>query len=725
MNTIKYLFCACSISMACIQTISAQSTEELHREAAKTQQASAWNTLAEHLYTIRENSDLLRTATRTATRLAQADNDSIQWGKAVVYGSDLLYQEGKFQSYQNENRKALRLLQHTHEHDLKEVALNNIATSFGEQDQIDSLIHYTRKAMQLNRLYKGSKRRWGEECQNMAYAYSISGTADSAHHYTKLTIEAFTEAKDTLRLLDAYNQMAVFYVKKKQYPDALHYFTQALDLYELIDNTHNRLYVYTNLAAMYHKWGKEAAAVKFARHALKDAQGTTEKATYGKLLCNMGLYLHAAGMYRESADTLNMALPLVDESFHYLGSLCQTLASDYDLLNMPDSCEYYLNKVDSLAETHQFMRGELFYASKVALLVHRQKYKEAVSYAERFMELDEHKELTESSPYIYDVISQALEKGSGNYQAALKYKKKAAAMQDTLYQQETNRQMNEFYARYQTAEKELEITSMKLEQHQTRQRWIFVIGGSILIIIVLGMLTLYQRIKRIRKEKEAADLRIRIQQKEQELEKTEKEMQAQILQSYFKGTETERKRLAKELHNNVANEILGISMLMSMHPDNNEEAIKQLQKLQKEVRAISHDLMPPTFRQVTLTEILKAHTHNLNTRGNCRFELVLSDEQELNKITEEMSLVIYRMVQELSGNIIKYASASEAVIEIGVEHSCIHLTVSDNGVGFDPHKESKGVGLQLVKNRIEELKGRFTLDTAVGKGCKITITFPL
>lgn len=721
MNIAKYLLCTCCIGLSCIHTAPAQNAEELYRKATETQQAETWNKLAEYLYTARKNPTLLRTATEHAKKLAQKNRDSIEWGKAVIYGSDLFYQKGEFQSYQDENRRALKLLRNTHEYGLQEVALNNIATSFGEQDQIDSLIYYTRKAMFLNRLHRGSRGKWGEECQNMAYAYSVYGIADSAYHYTKETIEASIEAKDTLRLLDAYSQMAVFYIKKKQYPDALNYFTKALDIYELVENKHNRLYVYTNLAAMYHKWGKKTAAIKFARHALKDAEGTAEKATYGKLLCNLGLYLHAAGMFRESADTLRMALPLVSESFHYQGSLCQTLASDYDMLGMPDSCEYYLNKVDSLAETHQFVRGELFYASKVALLMHRKNYREAAFYAQRFVKLDEQKELTESSPYIYNMISLALEKGTEDYQTALKYKKKAASMQDSLYQEKANIQMNEFYARYQTTEKELEIASMRL----ARQKWILAIVGSALMIIILCMITLYQHMKRIRKEKEAADLHIRIQQKEQELEKTEKEMHSHVIDSYFKGIEAERERLAKELHNNVANELLGISMLMKLQPNKSEEAIQQLQKLQKEVRTISHDLMPPIFRQVTLTEILKAHIYNLNVRGNCNFELILTNEQELNKVTEKISLVVYRMVQELSGNIIKYASASAATIEIEAGQTHIKLKISDNGKGFDPQKKRKGVGLQLVKKRIDELKGTFLLDTATGEGCRITITFPL
>lgn len=149
-----------------------------------------------------------------------------------------------------------------------------------------------------------------------------------------------------------------------------------------------------------------------------------------------------------------------------------------------------------------------------------------------------------------------------------------------------------------------------------------------------------------------------------------------------------------------------------------------MKKLYEEVRAISHDLMPPIFRQVTLTEILEAHISKLNMRENCCFELYLSDEEALNKVGEELSLAVYRIVQELTGNIIKYSSASSAVVKVQFVSRSVVLSVSDNGVRFDSRQPTKGIGLQLVKNRVEELKGSFLLETEIGKGCEVAITIP-
>lgn len=725
MKLVNCLFCASAAAFTFNGSTYAQNIEELHQYAIEQQSAKAWNALAEKIYSERKKPELLKEATDKAIQLAKANNDSAQWGKALVYASDLLYQEGKFILYQKQNRTALKMLQSTQAYSIKETALNNIATSFGEQDQIDSLIHYTKKAMLLNYLHQGNKSTWGDECQNLSYAYSVLGIADSAYHYTRLTINALTAIKDTIRLLDAYNQMGVFYVKRKQYPDALSYFNKALNMYDLIDNKHNRLYIYTNLAAMYYKWGKKAEAVKFAHHALKDGLNTDENATYGKLLSNLGLYMYGNRQYQASIDTLRQALPYVNKSFYYLGSTYQTLANNYEAIHKTDSCEYFLDKVDSLANIHQFIRSELFYASKVSILMNRKEYKKAAEYARMFKNLDKTKELTECSPHIYNLISQTLELEGKDLRSALEYKKKAAAMQDTLYQQETNRRMVEYYTRYQTAQKDLKIAEMTIEQQQKEHYWMIAIGSSIFLVILLITLVLYQRIKRIKQEKEAADLYIRIQQKEQELDNLAKEMHTHILHSYFKGTEAERKRLAKELHDNVANELLGISMLMKIHPESNEEAAQHLKNLHEEVRAISHDLMPPVFRQLTLSELLRAHMGRLNNKENCKFELSLSNEDNLNTIKEEMSLAVYRIIQELTGNILKYASATLASVKIRMDSHNFFIDVSDNGIGFDTQKVTKGVGLQFIRNRVEELNGNFQLHTSIGNGCEIFITFPL
>ena len=206
-----------------------QNLETFHKTAQKKNTANAWNDLAEHLYDKRENPALLKEATQYAIELALKDGDNQELARAYIYASDLLWQEGSIEEYMSTNKKALDILKDSENHSLKEVALNNVATAFGEQDRIDSLIYYVNKAVELNSKYDGTKQNLGYEYQNLAYAYSIKGIVDSSIYYTQKTIDALQLAKDTLPLLDAYNQMAVVYVKNKNYPKALNYFNEALE----------------------------------------------------------------------------------------------------------------------------------------------------------------------------------------------------------------------------------------------------------------------------------------------------------------------------------------------------------------------------------------------------------------------------------------------------------------------------------------------------------------
>lgn len=713
----------CGILLAGSLTAGAQTLETLQKEATDRQTACHWNNLAEHLYEQRNRPDELKQATDKATELARRNNDSIQLGRACIYASDLHYMNGDFNAYMQANRQGLHLL-NNHNPGLQEVALNNIATAFGEQDEIDSLLHYTRMAIHINQRFGGTPKRLGDECQNMAYAYSILGVADSCLHYNRMTISSYEAAADTLRLLDAYNQMAVFYVKSRNYPQALSYFEQALAMYDHVENPHNRLYVYTNLAALYYRWGQPDKAVEFARKSVNDAKNTHEKATYGKLLCNLGMYLHYDRHYRASIDTLRQALPLVRESFYYLGTAAQLMAANYNMLSQEDSCEYYLNQVDSLARINHFTRGELFYAAKADLLAQQGAYREAVPYAREFIRLDAQKELKESTPRTYHSIAQILEQGAGDYRLASKYNALAYAMLDSIYRKESGESLNRFYAQYQTLEKDLKIASLHLERQQGKQKRVLFVSISALLLMALAAIAFYHRARRIRKEKEAADLLARIRQKDMEFKALTAETRSRLIHSYVEGLETERQRLARELHDNVANELLGIQMQLRPGTQLSPALSERLEALQSEIRDISHELMPPAFKHATLHEITSDYIQRLNLKENIHFHLQLPDEKRLESLSDETSLTIYRIVQEATGNILKHAQATTATIQVDEDKSHLWLTITDDGRGFDPQRKHDGIGLQIIKERVSGLNGTFRIDSAPGQGCRLFIKLP-
>ncbi len=668
---------------------------------------------------------MLKEATDRSSLIALRQGDELELGKAYVYQSDLYFQRGDINNYLLANQKALALLDNTDEYSLQEEALNNIATAYGEKDDIDSLMFFTKKAIGLNLQYRGLQGQLGNEYQNMSYAYSMKGVLDSSIHYTQKAIEALVNAKDTLRMLDAYNQLGVVYVKNKEYPLAIKYFEESLSIYEKVENKHNRLYIYTNLAATYQKMGDQYKAVEFSRKSVLDAEDSSEKITYGKLLCNLAGHLYRVKHFHASIDTLRLSLPYIKNSHYYLGAAYQLLASNYSAMSNIDSTSLYLSLVDSLASVRQFTRSELFYASKVNMLVQQSKYKEAVPYVYKFIEIDSQQELKNTNPLMYNLMSEVLEEGAGDYREALKYRKIASSLQDSLCQKESTAKLNEFYAQYKTAEKELEILHLNEERQRILYSRILIVVGFVSVIVLLILTLLYSSARGYKREKESLELEKKVERKEFEYKTLLNETESRLIKKHLEGRELERKSLAKELHNSVANEIVSAIMLY----DSGDEK-KQLQSILKNIynhiRQVSHKLMPPEFRYMSLIGMLEDYVNILNNGSTTHFVIDITDvsiPDIIEGLVDSQKKAIYYIIQEALGNICKHAEAKNGKIAFSLseDHKLI-LSIKDDGVGFCKQQKSDGIGLQSMKDRSMELNAELKIESVIGIGTTIMIT---
>ena len=102
------------------------------------------------------------------------------------------------------------------------------------------------------------------------------------------------------------------------------------------------------------------------------------------------------------------------------------------------------------------------------------------------------------------------------------------------------------------------------------------------------------------------------------------------------------------------------------------------------------------------------------------------DRSLISKLTDAQQLMVFRIVQEQTNNIIKHAGATEVGISLKENDNNIQLVISDNGVGFN--KESmkrKGLGFVNIFNRIDAYNGKVDIVTSPGNGCLLDITFPV
>jgi len=146
-----------------------------------------------------------------------------------------------------------------------------------------------------------------------------------------------------------------------------------------------------------------------------------------------------------------------------------------------------------------------------------------------------------------------------------------------------------------------------------------------------------------------------------------------------------------------------------------------------DVRSIAHNLFPKDLEKGlvkaldTLCEQL-----NLNTKG-IYFSLDANPALTLPTNAEGLDLVLYRVAQELANNALKYSNATQVTIKLYVDKQRVHMTVTDDGDGFDNRNidSRKGLGLDTMKERVRQINGNLDIKSRPGNGTSCTLEVPL
>jgi len=148
-------------------------------------------------------------------------------------------------------------------------------------------------------------------------------------------------------------------------------------------------------------------------------------------------------------------------------------------------------------------------------------------------------------------------------------------------------------------------------------------------------------------------------------------------------------------------------------------------KIANSLGDISHQLHPLVLEREGLLPAIRQLCDNATTASPTEIHL---KSQELKRdICWTTSLCLYRITQEALRNIGRHANASRADVRIDHHASWITLKIRDNGVGYDPgnQRPEAGVGMTSMKDHVVSAGGFFTVNTAPGRGTKITVRLPL
>ena len=323
------------------------------------------------------------------------------------------------------------------------------------------------------------------------------------------------------------------------------------------------------------------------------------------------------------------------------------------------------------------------------------------------------------------------------YEEAVKWYEAYKVVADKLFTNKNRAQILELEQKYQTTEKEKELLKIKSQhQQQTlalqKNRSIAIISASLCILLLLLGFIWYRSQKNKKGLLEQKELLL-----QEELKNHLQESKINLYNAISQGEEKERSRLARDLHDGLGGMLANVKMKLSAVTDhigkqemdattipNLQSIIVQLDRSVNELRRVSRNLMPDSLLYRGLEDALKDLCKSMTQPH------IFIDFQS-SKLTgnypHAFMISVYRIVQELLTNALKHSEADQVWVQCSHESDILHLSLEDNGKGFEQsteNLESKGMGLSNIRNRVALLNGHIQIDTYPGKGSSFHIQIP-
>lgn len=447
------------------------------------------------------------------------------------------------------------------------------------------------------------------------------------------------------------------------------------------------------LSILYTEVSRTKEALQFSQRSLRLAHELQDTTAMLSAVATIGSIYTEEGHYRKAISVQLPYMPMVSDDMPggYVVKFYTPVIKSYLELDKLDSARYYIQKAEpairQLPEHHQASVAIL--NAKAVLFGKEHNYREELNIYNRIDSLGTSGKSANSLLYERATCRDNL----GDSHRAFIMMRAAYLALDSIRDRDTETKMSDFAVKYETLQKEIKIKQLDVQ----RLTWLVVSVTLAAIIFVFILLVRYKR-ERYRR-------------------KTALEKQA----TYIHGLETERERIAKELHDGICNEMLAMTFSMA----GNEDAVSTLTLLTAKVRDLSHELMPPQFKNSDLCQLLKSYVMIMND-GSPKTDIALtvSGCYDWQQLPAAHSFELYRIVQESVGNALKHGTPSYIAVTLSGEDTHFKITIENDCHAAESRADSdcgtSGIGRQTIQARAATIGA--TIETAQnGNTYKITI----
>lgn len=545
--------------------------------------------------------------------------------------------------------------------------------------------------------------------------------SDSALKYAQEALRIGLKINNNYSIAVAYNDIAVSHYYKQNATTAMRNYLTASEYANKSQNQRIQISVLENIGILQIEMGRTAEAEKTFKKTLGMHIQNKDSMEIGRTLLHLGSNSYKKKDIPATFDYFQKALDIfkkinqqygVGMLYHNIGELYLE-KNDY-----ANAQKHYQEAIKIQTQIGDNSGLSVSYFGLGSAYLKQKRGKEAVTQFTKAVALAKTTNEPRNLPEYYKGLSEAY-KLTNDLQNAYHYLSLYASSNDSLSQASFSKDLAEMNTKYETAQKDQELTEQKAQNFR-QQTWLIALVVSILALFVFGYL-FYNRYRL--RQKAALDAAII---KEQQLG----------LNAVIEAQEAERKRIAKDLHDGIAQELVALKLGFNVLQNKIEqiapteaktlnELSEQLNESCTEVRNISHVMMPPSLEQHGLVPSLQMLLRNSLEHVGLQAEFEHFNLPE--RLEEKTELGLYRIAQELLNNILKHAQANKVILQLYQAGNNLIMRIEDNGKSFDfeEAKHKGSMGLLNILSRVSTLGGTYTSERGVEFGTVSTIRVPV
>lgn len=615
---------------------------------------------------------LLREAEAIAEEGTQLQSDLFHTRASIFYNV------AQYDSAIAYNLKALEIRHRLEDLEGLAISYNNLSNAYDRKSDYPKSIDAAFESLKI-REQLGHKSQMADVYSNLGGTYNMIGEYDKAIEMLLTGISLLEEIAAPIANASAsWANLGVTYVSIQEYEKAIDAFNRVLAIQKEVGNKYHIAFALEGLAVVFEEQLQFDSSLSYHQRGLKIARELDDPFSIGRRLMGMGVAYEKLDRFEESRAAYEESLTVRQEIGDKKG-----VANNYINLG------YLFLRTDELNGAIDHFEKALDMTDE--LIIERSKAYEGL--------------------YLVHKEARNFSKSLANFEA---YK----ALNDSLINADKLENIAELETRYETEKKEREIELLNKEKElqaaelQRNQLMLSAATGLIVLIVVIAFILYRQR-----------DLKAKAR-----LVQEKAKLKTEQIQAVIASQEKERKRFAMDLHDDFGQLISALKLNVSRIEATSSQVTKSeeiLDSMYSSLKNIAFDLMPHTLFERGLEEAIDELKEQVSASGEIQMSFQPFGIRD--KINDDQKVAVYRIVQELVSNTIKYAGATKINISITDLEEGFSLMLEDNGNGYnvEDFKNGSGNGWKNIRSRLDLLQGEIDFDTTKGrKNATVSIEIP-